>query len=108
MYSSITSEALQTLSMGISKMMKECLFAYFSSGGAVTGRRKTVLRGCNLLLSAIQTEYETQTLMVDFAEGDVSLDLFGLYTTNGIWGMLEGKDFEALDMLFPIVGAVGD
>lgn len=52
MFSLFTYGVLDWLSLGISKMIKNCLFAYFPSGGAVTGRRKAVIRGCNLLLSA--------------------------------------------------------
>lgn len=54
MYSSFMYEASHNMSLGISKMIRVCLFAYVSSGGLVTGRRKAVLWGCNLLLSAIK------------------------------------------------------
>lgn len=48
------------------------------------------------------------TLRVDFAKGDVSSDLNGLCTNKRVRGMLEGKDFEALDILFPFVGEIVD
>lgn len=48
-----TCKALHISSLGISKMTKECLFAYVLSGCVVMGRRKAVLRGatcCHLPL----------------------------------------------------------
>lgn len=53
MYFLFKHEGLRNLSLGIPKMMKECQFAYVSCQSVVKVRRKTALRGCHLLLSAI-------------------------------------------------------
>lgn len=52
----------------------------------------------------MQKKNETATLSVDFAKGDVSSGLNWLSRNNRIQGILEGKDFEVLDMWFPLVG----
>lgn len=89
-------------------MMKECLLTYVSSGCVVTARRKAALRGCNLLLSAIQKKSGKPSLTVHSAKEDVSPDLNGLYKNNGFLVMLESKEFEALNIVFPFVGALVD
>lgn len=43
MYPLITNEALQNSSLGIPKTMKECLFAYMSSCGNMTGKKRQYL-----------------------------------------------------------------
>lgn len=69
MYSVFTYQMLRNLRLGISKMVKECLFVYVSSeGGVMMGRRKAVVHRCNLVQPAIQRKSRTSTLIVDFAK----------------------------------------
>lgn len=103
MYPFFTCEVLHNLNH-ISKMM-ECVFRSILPRGVGTGRRRAVLQVCNLLVSAIQRSIETLVLTVDFANGGRVSDLNGLCTNNRILGMFEGKDIEALDMMFPFLGA---
>lgn len=74
--------------------MKECVFAYVSSRGFVTGRGKAVLWGCGLLVSDIRWETITLDLSVHFAKADVFSDLNRLYTNNRISECCDSKDFE--------------
>lgn len=106
-YSPFTYKALHNLSPKKSKMMKKCLFAYESSARAVRGRWKAVLRGATFCYRRFKRKPGPR-LKDDFAKGDVSSDLIGLYTNDEILGMLRGKDFEALDKVILFVGAFLD
>ena len=45
---------------------------------------------------------------VDYSKGVVGPRLNGFFTENGIIGMLEGKDYEAMDIVSPFLGAILD
>lgn len=89
MSSLLMYKALQNWSLGISKIMKKYLFAYFSSRAVVSGQGKTVHWGYNFLLYAVEREIGMPMLEAHFAKGNGALDLKGAYTNNGTWGMLE-------------------
>lgn len=56
-----------------------------------------------MVLSAFQSEREMPTLRVNFSNQDVSSDRNGLYMSKRVSGMLEGEDFEALNLVFQFV-----
>lgn len=62
----------------------------------MAGRGMAVLERCHLLLSLNQGISSTSTSTVNLAKTIVSFDLNGLYQSNSIQEMLEGKRFEAL------------
>lgn len=81
-YSLFTFETLHNLHLGISEMLKECVFSYLSSDTSLTdvskGRaepkalvqiRNAILRGCSLLHSAFQRESATPVIEVDSSKG---------------------------------------
>ena len=45
---------------------------------------------------------------IDFSKKDCSSQLNGIYTSTGLRGMLEGKDYKNLDTVFPFVFAYVD
>lgn len=79
----------------------------FSSVMLVKDTRKVIFRGASCSCLQSKEEAVRQRSGPIFQRGRV-LDLNEVYTSNGIRGMLAGKDFEALDMVFPIDGSFVD
>lgn len=102
-------ESLHNLTLGISKMMKRCLLAYVLFGGLVPSRCiwRAVLRGFNLLLSAIQEEIQRLKSRAYSRKG-TCLGLEGAVHEQQNGGVLEGKSFEALGIVFPFVSPFVD
>lgn len=118
-YSIFTFEPLHNLHLGISKLVKECTMSYLSSdrlmtGGGEKGRkpfvkvRTRILRGCNALLATIEREGEVPGVRIDFGKVCGTSGLDGIFTKNGLKGMLEGRDYKGLDKVFPFVAAFID
>ena len=63
--------------------------------------RKSVLGGANAFLALLEKEYPTRCLHVDFSKAKNSTRLNGLFVEDGVRGMLEGKDYKTVDMIFP-------
>ena len=116
LYSIFTFEPLHNLFLGISPKVKELLIHYLGSNTLHTNPssskrsqrlfssvRASVLRGCNTVLSVFQNEYMMPGTRVDFSKKEGSSQLNGIYMTRGLRGMLEGKDYRALDVMFPFV-----
>lgn len=116
MHSLFTVKQLQNLHLGISTVSKECVVSYLPSDSMLTHMlqkrleikpllkiRDVVLRGCDLVLSAFQRESRTPIAEVDFSKGDVSSELNWLLLNVGVRWRLEGKSFDAVDMVFPFV-----
>lgn len=61
----------------------------FTSIHAAEGCRKSALKAYSLLLMAIRRYSGLIILNVDFSKGYSSADSSGLYTENGLNGMLE-------------------
>lgn len=57
------------------------------------------------MLSAIEQNFRAPGLHVDFSKYGDSTQLNGLFTKDGLRGMLEGKDYRSVDMVFPFVAA---
>lgn len=69
-------------------MMKVCISTYIWSGSTVTGQRKALFWSTTCCYPLFKENGGTPALRVDFAKGDGSLDLNGLYTNSRIQGML--------------------
>lgn len=65
--------------------------------------RNAVFRGCNSFLSEIEKNIGSLGLRVDFWKEDSSSELNRLLTNVVVRGMLEGRDYVALDMMFPFI-----
>ena len=121
MYNIFTVEPLHLLHLGISKRLKECIFVYISAlsndesvfkepsgNGIIRGAKTALLRGCNSILRAFEADFRVSNLHVDFSSSQKSAQLNGFFTNTGVKGMLEGKDYHQLDMVFPFVAAFID
>ena len=120
-YSTFTFEPLHNLHLGISKLLKTCMVQMLNSNSMFTnpndnrrGQKRyssmktAILRGCNSLLAAIQNQYPLSGVNVDFSKKEASTSLNGLFTADGLKGMLEAKEYRAIDYVFPFVAAFVD
>ena len=113
-YAIFSYEVLHNLHLGVSKDIKKVIFERL---GSETKRakqrtfrsiRKTVLKGVNDMLRSIDQQYYAPNLRVDFSKPERSTRLNGFYIEDGIRGMLEAKDFQRLDMVFPFAATFID
>lgn len=97
----------------------ECTVKYLFSEspvtiGPVTGRkpflkiRAGVLRACNLLLKTFEGDRKLLGIRIHFSKVEASDRGDNLLARNGLRGMLEGKDYRALNRVFPLVAAFID
>ena len=112
-------EAMHVLDLGISKEMKKCVFRrlgseqIFVNNGKMKGKtlkqlRMAILKACNEMLKRIEMESYVPGCHVDFSSKDGSNALNGLFTNEGICGMLEAKNYREVDYVFPFVAAFID
>lgn len=67
--------------------------------------RNAVLQECNVLHSNSQRESRAPVVEIAFSRRDASSKSNGFFINIGVRGMLEGKSFEAVDMIFRFVAA---
>lgn len=118
MYAAFTFEPMHNLHLGISKLIKQCMYTRFSSEQlylSLNKRRRTfrsvrnsLLRCANHTLSAIERDSFMPGLHVDFSTCEKGATPNGLFTVDGLRGMLEAKDYWAVDMVFPFVAGCLD
>ena len=112
-YDIYTFEPLHNFFLGISPKIKLCLLHYLGSStrqATVNNKRRTyyslrtpILRGLNTLLRFFQANSTLPGIRVDFSKNECTSQLNGIYTSTGLRGMLEGKDYKNLDSLFPFL-----
>ena len=116
-YDIYTFEALHDLYLGTSTSIKRNVFFYLISDRIIpinnrmrkmSSLRSSILRGCNTILRFFQSHSFMPGTRIDFSKKDCSSQLNGIYTSTGLRGMLEGKDYKALDTVFPFVFAYVD
>ncbi|MEM1002920.1 MAG: hypothetical protein AAGH46_09760, partial [Bacteroidota bacterium] len=118
-YWSIGFEAMHNLDLGISKELKNCLFRRLGSerltckGREFNGRiyksiRTAIFRAANEMFKQIQEESYVSGLHVDFSSKNCSSSLNGLFTQDGVTGMLEAKNMRCIDYIFPFVACFID
>ena len=121
LYNIFTFEPLHNLHLGISKLLKSCTYQLVSSKYPATysfGKKTTsstmqakkvpLLSACNTLLRCMEADSGLPDLHIDFSSKDASSRLNGIFLTNGLRGMLEGKDYRNLDTVFPFVASFLD
>lgn len=64
-----------------------------------------MLYACNSLLVSIEEEFPVTGMRVDISDGELSLQLNGLFICNGVHGILQGKGHQFIDMVFPFICA---
>lgn len=121
-YNIFRFEPMHFLSLGISKMLKECAVEMLKDENRTTSAilsrageprtfkfvRKRVLRCLNEFLRDVESSSRGYGLHVDFSSGESGLRLSGFFTEHGIVGMLEAKDYDVMDMVSPFIGAIID
>lgn len=122
LYTLFRFEPMHNLSLGISKLLKECCVLMLKDSErtspamcTMTGVprpfnfiRKEVLHTLNKLLACIQRSSSGYGLQVDFSKGETSGRLSGFFTEDGVIGMLQAKHFDTVDMVAPFLGAIVD
>ena len=118
-------EPLHNFHLGISKDLKRCLSERLKSEEHVSSSlptkggtkrtasfktlRLTILYGINRMLSHMQTFSPAKGLRIDFSTSSTKNYGSGLYGEDGkLIGMLEGKDYKAVDMVSPFIGMLVD
>lgn len=83
--------------------------SFTREGGSTTVGRNflslkgSILCGCMLLLAFIEKGFPITGLPVDFLQGEPSLQLNGLFTSDGTHRRLERKDYQYIDMVFHLI-----
>lgn len=111
-------EMLHILHLSIPMPLKECTFKFLVSlrlmtkPGSVNEHRKplsqmrlSILRSVSPLLVAIEQDTGVTVLRVDFSNNDCSIQLNGVFQTSCFRKSFETKDYQAVNIVSPIVGA---
>lgn len=118
-YSSNTFEAMHYLDSGISKEIKMCIYRRlgtdhlkvsgpYGNNRSFKSCRNAILCSANEILKEIQSQSHVPGLHVDHSSKGSSATLNGLFSSEGISGMLEAKDMRSIDYVFPFVAAFID
>jgi len=93
-------EPLHNLHLGMSHILKTCTLHLIETLGS---RRQAVLRYLNDLLIRYSTDSYVPGLYIDFRSGDRRKGVNGFFVSDGVRGMLEAKDYWAVDQVFPFL-----
>jgi len=107
-------EPMHNFDLGMSKEMKNAIFNRLGSedlyirlnGGrsrTFKSCRTSILKGVNDMLKEIQTNSYVSNLYVDFSSKQSSSTLNGLFSSDGLIGMLEATNMRTVDYVFPFV-----
>lgn len=115
MYALFIFERRHHLNVGVSRVFRAAMLGYISSGAIQTNWesmpsqlnwlvpvRKSVLHGCNTYIVIIKKNCRRWSLKLSFSMGKSS-DLNVLSMNTGMRGLLEGKNFPILDIVFRFV-----
>jgi len=120
-YSMFTFESLHNLHLGISKLLKNCFLEFLQSNQVMTwpngtrkqkkvlsSQRSNVLKAANAILAEIEKKYPATGIHVDFSKKEKTAQLNGFFLRDGVRGMLEGKNFRSIDLVFPFIASFID
>ena len=105
---------MHNFDLGMSKELKNCLFKRLGSenltvkdgerkGRAFKSMRTPILRAVNEMLKEIQVQSYVTGVHVDFSCTSCSSSLNGLFTSDGLCGMMEAKNMRSVDYGFPFI-----
>lgn len=105
--------------LGLSKELKRYLFRILVSkhlvlnGHERTGQtyrssRTEILLACNETVKQTKSELYVPGLVVDYSSSDSTTSLNGLFTSEGVFGMLEAKNYKHVDYGFLFFDALVD
>lgn len=96
--------------------IKECIIAYLSSKyflsypGSKYGKQKpfrsyrmAILCSSNYFMAVIESHLQPPVLNIDLSKHEISSKMNGLLLTDGIRGMIDGKEYYSMDMDLPFV-----
>ena len=66
------------------------------------------MNASNAILAEIEKNYSATGLHVDFSKKEKTAQLNGFFLRDGVRGMLEGKNYRAIDLVFPFIAAFVD
>ena len=121
-YRMYTFETMHNFHLGISKLLKNAYVERLKDEELTSNRitaasgkprsfpsiRSIVLSGANEIMRRIRNESHARHLDVDFSVPSKSWRYNGFFNESGIVGMLEARQYKAVDMVFPIVAAYID
>lgn len=120
-YNIFKFKLLYNLHLGISKLLRDCSFQFFSSdkmttklSGAERQRqplnrmRVSILCGANFLLAANDRGASAAGLHVDFPSKSCFMQFNGRFLNNGVREILERKNYHAVDIILSITDAYID
>ncbi|NJK52916.1 MAG: hypothetical protein HC936_08975 [Leptolyngbyaceae cyanobacterium SU_3_3] len=121
-YSIFRYEPMHCLSLGVGRTLKECIVHMLGDEQRVSSDmrcqngtmksfksiKRTVLSTLNAFLERCSSEAPGYGLKVDFSKPGNSSRLTGLFNENGLHGMLEASDYDAVDNVSPFLGAIVD
>lgn len=113
---------MHNLSLQISWLLKECQWNMLSDENRITGATKTISGSfrwyiavkitvaliLNRFLSHAYTALICSGLCVEFRKPGKTNHLNGLFTENGLDGILKASGCDAVDTVFPFLGAIFD
>lgn len=115
-YQIFTFEPLHNMSLGISKLLKSNIYAILGEPDLLTRflrsswpiPRASVLRGANMFLRNIHKQWTAPGISFHYCGSGTGSRLDGIFTETGLRGMLEGKEYDLLDEVFPFIAAYMD
>ena len=99
-------EPLHNFHLGISKLLKTCICERMRNKNGKN--RITILTACNDLLALYQKESYVKDMQFNYTSTEKGNRVNGIFTNDGLRGMLEAKNYKAIDMVFPFVAAFID
>ena len=96
-------EPLHNFHLGISKLLKTCICKRMRNRNGKN--RITILTACNDLLALYQKESYVKDMQFNYTSTEKGNRVNGIFTNDGLRGMLEAKNYRAIDMVFPFVAA---
>eukprot|EP00737_Agarophyton_chilense_P001689 gb/GEZJ01001895.1/.p3 GENE.gb/GEZJ01001895.1/~~gb/GEZJ01001895.1/.p3 ORF type:complete len:178 (+),score=19.70 gb/GEZJ01001895.1/:2858-3391(+) len=113
-------EPLHNFHLGISKLIKLAIierlkskdklsnFGPSSSTSSFKNIGTSLFKDANNILVDIELHFPAPGLHIDFSTAEKGNSLNGFFTPDGIKGMVEPKEYRALDVVFPFIGAFFD
>ncbi len=104
-YQIFTFDTLHAIHLGLTKTQ---LILFHQRVKALTSRPTSVLNRCNHFLREVDQNFRVSGPKINFECSGKSPSLNGLFTDDGIIGMLEGKHYKQIETLLPFLGAICD
>lgn len=104
-YQMFTFDILHYIHLG---MTRTKLLLFHQRIKALSSRSTALLSRCNDFLNEVDYNFRTTGVRVNFVSLGKSCSLNGLFSDEGIIGMLEGKHYKNIETFMPFIGAICD